>query len=275
MRKKAEVAAAAKPPKPERPAARAHPRDHVGGLEKGLRVLAAFDGAHTRLTISDAARLTDVSPASARRSLLTLWKADYLDSDGKRFWMKPKVLMLAAGYSSSRALPRLVQPLLDSLSERTRESASAAQLYGDQVIIVARSTARRSLTVGLGPGSRLPVWCSATGRMLLASLSDAEALRLIQQARPRALTPLTVTAPREVLERVRLARRRGYSLSNEEIELGVRSLAVPLYDRSGQVAAALNLSVRAERMAADAFVAEFLPVLQRAQRRMEQVLPEI
>src|ERR1700712_4976746 len=123
------------------PALPAADRSFVASLQKGLDVLLCFDRAHPKLTVSDAARLSGLSPASARRSLLTLQALGYLTHDGKLFWMLPRVLLLANAYLASRPTPNIVQPLLDSLAERTRESASVAQLMGDQTIIVARSTA--------------------------------------------------------------------------------------------------------------------------------------
>jgi DNA-binding IclR family transcriptional regulator len=109
----------------------------------------------SKLTLSEVARLTGSSPASARRSLHTLHALDYLESDGKRFWVAPRALLVAHAYLASRPTPQLAQPLLDSLAERTRQSASLGKLLDDDVIIIARSTARRSLSTGLGIGSRL------------------------------------------------------------------------------------------------------------------------
>ena len=139
-------------------------KDHMGGLAKGLRLLEAFDAAHARMTVSEAARAGELSPASARRCLLTLCELGYLRSDGKHYWMDHGALRISYAYAASTQLPRLFQPALDALSERSRESASLAVLHGDRVLIAARSTARRTLRVGLAVGSRLPLHCSAAGR---------------------------------------------------------------------------------------------------------------
>lgn len=130
-------------------------KDFVASLEKGLDVLTCFNRQNAKLTLSEVARLTGSSPASARRSLLTLHALDFLESDGRRFWLGPRVLLVAHAYLASRPTPQLAQPLLDALSERTRQSASLGKLQDDDVIIIARSTARRSLSTGLGIGSRL------------------------------------------------------------------------------------------------------------------------
>ncbi|KGG83056.1 IclR family transcriptional regulator domain-containing protein, partial [Comamonas thiooxydans] len=144
-------------------------------------------------------RLTQSTPASARRSLSTLVQLGYLESDGKLFWMQPKSLLIAYSFLSSRPMPALAQPLLDALSERTRESASLGTLLEDDAIIIGRSTARRSLSTGLGIGSRLPVYCSAIGRMLLSGLPQQEARARLEMIERVALTPHTVTDLEELL----------------------------------------------------------------------------
>jgi len=239
-------------------------KNFVASLQKGLEVLTCFGRQHSRLTVSEVARLTEASPASARRSLLTLHALGYLDSDGKRYWMLPKALLVAHAYLASRPTPSLAQPLLDALSERTRESASLGTLQGDDAIIIARSTARRSLSTGLGIGSRLPAYCSALGRVLLASLPPKEAERRVRAMLRRGLTPRTVFDAGEVLELVARCRNEGYAGNDGELELGVRSMAVPVHDRNGTTVAAMSIAVRAERMEFVEFRDAFLPALLKA-----------
>lgn len=247
-------------------------RNFVGSLAKGLEVLTCFGRQHARLTVSEVARLVGSSPASARRSLLTLKELGYLDSDGKRFWMLPRSLLIAHSYLSSRPMPSLAQPLLDELSERTRESASLGQLLDDDAIVIARSTARRSLSVGLGIGSRLPAYCSALGRVLLASLPPSDAERRVRgMARP-ALTPFTLTEPDAVLALITRCREEGYSTNEGELEEGVRSMAVPVLDRNGQTVAAMSIAMRTERMGQTEFRQTFLPVLLQARATLARRL---
>ena len=239
-------------------------KNFVVSLQKGLDVLTCFGRQNGRLTVSAVARLTGVSPASARRSLLTLQTLGYLDSDGKNFWMLPRCLLVAQAYLASRPTPSLAQPLLDALSERTRESASLGTLIDDDAIIIARSTARRSLSTGLGIGSRLPVYCSAMGRVLLASMTPEEAARRVHRmARPR-LTAGTVVDASLVLKLVERCRNDGYATNDGELEIGVRSMAVPVCDRAGNSVGAMSIAVRAERMTMVEFREAFLPSLQRA-----------
>lgn len=246
--------------------------DYVESLAKGLEVLNCFGRQATRLTLSDVARLTGATPASARRSLKTLSQLGYLDTDGKRFWMQPKVLLIAHAFLSSRPMPSLAQPLLDSLSERTRESASLGQFAGDDVIIVARSTARRSLSTGLAIGSRLPVYCSAIGRALLSGVPPEDARRRLLAMPRAAMTEKTLVSVGEILVRVASCRVHGWAASDGELELGVRSIAVPVRDQSGEVSAALSISVRAERMGMAEFQEQFLAPVMRARKSLEDHL---
>lgn len=201
--------------------------------------------------------------------MLTLYQLGYLDSDGKRFWVQPRALLVAHAYLSSRPMPSLAQPLLDALSERTRESASLGQLLDDDAIIVARSTARRSLSTGLGIGSRLPAYCSALGRVLLAGMPAQDALARIRDMRRVALTPQTIHSVAQVVELVDRCREDGFSTNDGELEIGVRSMAVPVRDRRGLVVAAISIAVRVERMGMGEFRDAFLPMLNRARDTLE------
>ena len=249
-------------------------RSFVASLQKGLAVLTCFDRAHPRLSVSAVARLTGMTPASARRSLLTLHELGYVGHDGKLFWLLPKVLLVANAYLASRPLPGLVQPILDGLAERTRESASVAELLDDDAIVIARATARQSLSVGLRIGSRLPAYCSATGRVLLAGLPPHEAVRRVTAMDITALTPRTRTTAEEVLLHVDFCRAQGYAVCDGELELNVRSLAVPVYNRAGDTVAALSIAVRADRMPLNELARSFLPVLRKAQARLKEQLFE-
>jgi IclR family pca regulon transcriptional regulator len=240
-------------------------KDRMGGLAKGLRLLEAFDAAHARMTITEAARRTDLSLASARRCLLTLCELGYLRTDGKRFWLDHGALRISHAYASSTQLPRLFQPALDALSERSRESASLAVLHEDQVLLAARSTARRTMRLGLGVGSRLPLHCSAAGRALVLELPEPALRALLGTAPLARFTPRTITTLRELRRELDASRARGYTVCDEEIELGVRSIAVPILDRQGATIAALTISTRAERMTVAEMAQAYLPALLRNQ----------
>ncbi len=243
---------------------RSHPRDFVASLAKGLKVLLCFDRKHARLSLSEVARLTGYTPAAARRLLMTLEELDYLHSDGRRFWVAPRALLLARPYLTSRAAPQVAQPILDKLADRTRQSASLGVLLDNEVLIIARSTGRRTLSTGLGIGSRLPVFCSALGRAMLSRLSAEEALDHLAAAPMDPWTPKTVDNLASAVESVERCRRQGWGECDEELELGVRSIAIPISNASDRTIAALSLSVRAERMTMDAFRLTHLSAIEEA-----------
>ena len=181
--------------------------------------------------------------------------------DGKHYWLGHGALNVGHAYAASTRLPRLLQPALDALCERTRESASLAVLHDDVAVIAARSTARRTLRIGLGVGSHLPLYCSAAGRALLAPLPGARAEALMGSVPLARLTPRTVVDVGRLRKLLQEVTQRGYAVCDEEIELGVRSIAVPLVDRAGATVAAMTISTRAERMTLGEMVAEYLPAL--------------
>lgn len=248
---------------------RAHHRDFVATLDKGLKVLMCFDRKHSRLSLSEVAHLTGYTAASARRLLMTLQTLDYLHSDGKRFWVAPRSLLLARPYLSSRPAPQLCQPVLDRLAERTRQSASVGLLLDDEVIIIARSSGRRTLSTGLGIGSRLPAVCSSIGRAVLSTRPRDEVRRLLESTPMDAYTLHTVADLSSATARVEHGRAHGWAECDEELELGVRSIAVPIATPGKRAHAAVSLSVRAERMSLADFIDAHLPALLEARDELE------
>lgn len=243
---------------------RSHPREFVASLEKGLKVLMCFDRKHPKLSLSDVARLTGYTPAAARRFLMTLESLNYLHSDGKWFWVAPRALLLARPYLTSRSAPQVAQPILDKLADRTRQSASLGLLLGNEVLIIARSTGRRTLSTGLGIGSRLPVFCSALGRAALSQLTPQQVLENLSCIPVEKLTPKTVDNVSSAVQSVEHCRTHGWAQCDEELEMGVRSIAVPLPGACDKTIAALSLSVRAERMTMDGFRSAHLAAIEEA-----------
>jgi IclR family transcriptional regulator, pca regulon regulatory protein len=247
-------------------------RDHMAALEKGLAVIECFDAAHDKLTIADVARATDLSRAAARRCLLTLAKIGYAEFDGKFFRLTPRVLRLGYAWLASTALPQLVQPFLERLSEETHESSSASLLDGHEIVYIARSAQRRIMSVGLSVGSRLPAFCSSMGRVLLAALEPEAAQALIAAGKPRVLTPHTVTDPARLTALLDEVRVQGWCLVDQELELGLASLAMPLKSHRGAVVGAFNLSVQVQRIPAQAMVERFLPRMRAMQAQLQPLI---
>jgi IclR family pca regulon transcriptional regulator len=245
-------------------AQRSHPRDFIASLEKGLKVLLCFERKHAKLNLSEVARLTGYTPATARRLLLTLHELDYLHSDGKRFWVAPRTLLLARSYLMSRPAPQVAQPVLDKLADRTRQSASLGLLLDHEVLIIARSTGRRTLSTGLGIGSRLPAFCSALGRAVLSTLPREDVVSYLATTPLDPWTPKTVQDIASATGQVEHCRTFGWAECDEELELGVRSIAVPISSISDKTIAAVSLSVRAERMSMEAFRAAHLAAIREA-----------
>jgi len=247
-------------------------KEYVVGLEKGLAIIEAFGIANRALTLSEAAEITGHSRASARRSLLTLRRLGYVEWDGKLFKLAPRVLRLGHAYVTSTSLAKIVQPTLEAFSERTHESSSLAVLDGSDVVFVARAATRRSLANGLGLGSRLPVHSAATGRVLLAALPEAEAEQRLKRMARRQLTPHTRTDIAVLMALLDEVRHQGYAISNEELELGVRSLAVPIHDAQGRTIASMSVVSATTRRTIDNMLDYLLPELESARRMLTSLL---
>lgn len=245
---------------------------YISALARGLAVIRAFGQGRERLTLADIARSTELPRATVRRSLLTLQSLGYVATDGKHFMLTPGVLSLGYAYLSSTPLPRAIQPTLESVSERTNESSSAAILDGAEIVYVARAATRRIMSVGLSAGSRLPAYCSSLGRVLLAALPDAEARALLALIEPRKLTPRTQTDRERLIDVLHQVRADGFCLVDQELEIGLRSIAVPVRNASGQVIAAMNVSAQAGRVSCEDLRREALPVLLQAAESVRPAL---
>jgi IclR family transcriptional regulator, pca regulon regulatory protein len=235
--------------------------DHVQSLERGLAVLRAFDGDHAALTLSDVARRTGLTRATARRLLLTFVTLGYMRCDGRRFGLTPKVLDIGHSYLSSLQVGDIAQPFMEAMSERVHESVSCAVLDGEEIVYVARVPTTRIMTISLALGSRLPAFCTSLGRVLLAELPPAELDAYLARLRPVHRTARTVTDPDRLREILADARRQGWTMVDQELEDGVRSIATPLRGRGGRAVAALNCSTHAGRVGLRELRTEFVPAL--------------
>jgi IclR family transcriptional regulator, pca regulon regulatory protein len=236
--------------------------DNVQSLERGLLVITAFSSEFPRLTLAQTAHRTGLTRATARRLLLTLQSLGYARSDGRVFELTPKVLDLGFAYLSSLDLGRIAELDMKTLVERTNESCSAAVLDGTDIVYVTRvPTTTRILTISLGIGSRLPAFCTSMGRVLLADLEDEEAAARLSGVERPQFTPRTITGIDELRAQLELVRRQGWAMVDQEREVGVRSIAAPLRDRSGRAVAAINISSSAERVKVKQLRDEFLPAL--------------
>jgi IclR family pca regulon transcriptional regulator len=241
---------------------------YVQSFARGLAVLRCFGAATPAPTLAEMAERSGLTRAGARRILLTLQALGYVEQDDRRFRLTPRVMELGFAYLASQPWWQPAQPLMEELTHSLHESTSAAVLDGDQIVYVLRVPMQKIMSLNLGVGSRLPAWCTSMGRVLLASLDEDERERRLRSSVLQPRTPKTVTDPDRLLRTLAQVRRQGWSLVNEELELGLMSLAVPLKDRSGRVMAALNVSSRPQRWSATEMQRQCLPALQSAAERL-------
>jgi IclR family pca regulon transcriptional regulator len=242
------------------------------GLERGLAVIRAFSAEAPSLTLSEVARAVGISPATARRILLTLEELGYVRNDNRRFALTPRVLALGWAYLSSLDLGELAGPYMEELSAKTRESCSIATLDLPDIVYVARVPTSRIMTVALGVGARLPAYPTSMGRVLLSGLPDDELTAYLESLRAEALTDRTLTSVDNLRATIATARTDGYALVDQELELGLRSIAAPIRNSRGRIIAALNVSAHASRSTPTSLCEEFLPHLQEAASQITTAL---
>lgn len=247
-------------------------RDMMGGLAKGLSIIEAFSAERPRLSISEAADIAELDRATARRCLLTLAELGYAAYDGKFFTVTPKVLRLGTACLATMPLPRIVQPFLDQMSEDIGQSTSVSILDDTEIVYVARAAQRRVMSIALMPGSRLPAYCTSMGRVLLSSLTVEDRRGLLERSAITARTPMTLTDIDALLAEIEETAARGHAMIDQEVEVGLRSLAVPLRNVRGKTVAALNVGVAASAGSMQELVERYLPALTAVQMELKGLL---
>jgi IclR family pca regulon transcriptional regulator len=242
-------------------------------LARGLAVVQAFSDSRKPQTIAQISQKTGIPRAAVRRCLYTLQQLGYVDAELNNFSLRPKILTLGYSYLSSTPLTVSSQPYLNAISAQLGESCSLAVLDDGEVLYVARSAASRVMSVALNTGSRLPAYCTSLGRVMLAHLTPQELDAYFARARLKPMTDKTVTNQKRLREILAGVRQDGYAINDEELELGLRSIAVPVRGASGQVLAALNVGAQASRVSAERMREQFLPVLQRGAQELAVLLP--
>ncbi len=246
-----------------------HDRDRVGALEKGLGVLEILAAHPDGMTLTEMAEAAGLTRAGARRFLLTLVASGYALQDGRTFRLSPRLLSVARTWIGGASLWSFAEPYMREVSRRLNESCSAAVLSDLDVVYVARVGSTRILSVALHVGTRLPAWCTSMGRVLAAGLPDADIDVFARRSAPGPLTPRSLTDPTALAAAIRAARADGYALVDEELELGLRSIAVPIRDPAGRTVAAINVSTQTARHSVEEMRRDMLPVLRQAAERIE------
>lgn len=245
-------------------------RDFVASLAKGLQVIRAFEGTNRRLSVSEISRVTDITRAAVRRCLYTLGELGYVSKERHAYFLQPKVLDLGFAYVSTAPIPIAAQPVLEELSGQLHEAASVAVLDEDAVVYVARAASRRHPAVRVG--SRLPAYCTALGRVLLASLSEEQAGTELSRSELVPRTPFTVISRQRLQDILRQVRDDNYALNDQELTVGLRSIAVPVRNTAGTTVAAMSVSTQVARVSRRQLLENDLPVLKTAAVRLGRQL---
>ena len=248
------------------------PPEFVQSLDRGLAVIRAFSADRPRLTLSEVARETGMTRAAARRFLLTLEHLGYVSQEGRAFALRPSVLQLGYAYLSSFTVAEIAQDHLEHLAEQLHESCSASVLDGDDIVYVARASTNRIMTIGLSVGTRLPAYCTSMGRVLLAALPDSDLDAYLHRIDIEPRTDFTITDPGELRTEIVRVRERGWSLLDQELEQGVRSVAVAIHDVDGRVIAAINTSAHATRVPLKTLQTDCLGALRRCAEEIDRDL---
>jgi IclR family pca regulon transcriptional regulator len=238
-------------------------------LARGLAVIQAFSQRRHHLTISQVSTTTGLSRAAVRRCLYTLAKLGFAGSDDNRhFFLRPRILALGHSYISSMPLATAAQPVLEHISHLLHESCSIATLDGVEIVYIARANVTRIMSIDLGVGSRLPAFCTSMGRAILANLPPEELESVLARVEFKRYTERTITNPAKLTQALRQIRRDGYSIIDQELEHGLRSMAVPIQNPNGKVVAALNIGAHAQRVSIQEMQTKFLPHLRAAAQEL-------
>jgi IclR family pca regulon transcriptional regulator len=237
--------------------------EYMATLAKGLAVLGAFGPDRPSMTLSETAAVSKLTRAAARRVLLTLADLGYVTREGRSFALAPRILELGFAYLATQSWLTRAEPLMKELSHDVQESCSAAILQGSEIVYVARMPApHRVMSVALAVGTRLPAFYTSLGRVQLGFLDVAEQQRRLAGASFPALTDKAIRGKAALLARIASDRAQGFSIVDEELETGLRSIAVPILARSGANVGAINLSALAGRVTRADLKQRYLPKLQ-------------
>lgn len=247
-------------------------KDIIDGLGKGLQVIEAFDDDHPRLTATETAERVGLTRTAARRYLLSLVHFGYALTDGKRFWLSPRVLRLGQSYLNAGRLPRLVQPFLQRLANECQENFNFSVLDDHEVVYVVRSNNAKMITIGFPVGARVPAHVVTPGLAILSTLSDPQLEAWVAGHEFSAFTPRTVTAPADFLISVRAARELGYWVTEQQLTPGLRGIALAVKNRKGTCVGAIGSTLPMQPMSRDETIARLLPRLNDVAQVLREVL---
>ena len=242
-------------------------------LARGLAVVKAFSDQRRAMTIAQISHKTGIPRAAVRRCLYTLKQLGYADSEANNFFLKPKILTLGYSYLSSTPLTISAQPCLNQVSRSLNESCSLAVMDEGEVLYISRSATSRVMSVALNAGSRLPAYCTALGRVMLAAMTESQLNDYFSECELRAYTERTLVSEEKLRVLLRDVGQTGYAIVEEELEIGLQSIAVPVRGASGAVVAALNIATQTTRVTRHQLEHAFLPTLRNAASELSVLLP--
>ncbi len=244
--------------------------DFVLSLARGLRIIESFEGHSEGLSVTQISRHTGLSRAAIRRVLITLELLGYVEAAGRVYRLRHRVLRMSLSYLSSSSLSAIAHTTVQTIAEEVDESSTLCVLDNDEVFCVAGVARKRIMRPGFTTGRRLPAYCSALGRVLLAGLPEDRFMDYVDRVERKPLTRKTIVTRREFIEEIQRVRSAGFSVIDDELELGVRAIAVPVLSSKGQVIAALSIGTQSSRISVREMQTRFLPLLQEHARLVGQ-----
>jgi IclR family pca regulon transcriptional regulator len=245
-------------------------KEFVRSVERAFSIVRAFGRESPSLTLSQVAQRTGLTRASARRFLMTLEALGYIGSEDRQFFLRPRILDLGFAYLSSVPVFDIVETHMEAVVQQVQESSSASVLDGTDVIYILRVPTKRIMSVQIEVGTRLPAYATSMGRVLLSALAPERLENYLQEVKMEQLTPMTVANDQGLRLALAQVREQGWCLLDQELEVGVRSVAVPLHDPAGQVFAAMNISTNATRVPAERLLGEYLPLLRKTAEAIDE-----
>lgn len=246
--------------------------EYLSTLERGLKVLRAFNQSQPEMQLSEVATATGLNPAVARRCLNTLVQLGYVAQHGRRFLLRPEVLVFGSAFLASMNIEGVTGPHLQAVRDETGDSSSMAVLSGPDILYLAHVSTNRRIRLGAGVGTRFPAYGTSLGKVLLAFQSDAAIADYLANVELQRLTEHTITSKQALRSHLREVRVNGYASAQDELDYGIVSVAVPVFDPERQIAAAINCSTSTTRVSRDELIRTRVPLLQNAAREIEDAL---
>ncbi len=243
--------------------------EFLSTLERGLSVLRAFDQEHPEMKLSEVAEITGLNPAVARRCLNTLVKLGYVGCHGRNFLLRPEVLTFGAAFLASMNLEQVATPYLRALRDETGDSSSLAVLSGLEILYLVHVSSNRQIRLSASLGTRFPIYATSLGRVLLAYQPEEVIEEYLLNANLEKLTEYTITSKQDLRATLRQIRVLGYDSAQDELDYGIVSVSVPVFDSQRQIATAINCSTSTTRVSRDDLIQTRLPLLQRAAGEIE------